>query len=941
MNADVRTILAGELHQLASDLTSQASGLSEGSEDAAVHCLGLCERLGQVATMIDVPALQEVAVFLMTNIPALLGNVTATQAPAELCADLELCLLEGAESSRWQGLAARLADERWPAALDSIAANEITQNLKPLSIPIEYESPVPPQLTRDALTLSPPPDVGETTLRAFIHEAPQQAGKLSRMLGEYRAAPSPQTLVAALRIIHTLKGSSALCGLHAIVHLSHALESRLQLLVDAEAPPPKNTLERVLSAGDAIEQLIECVTDNVQPPVELLDATLQLINALYATEPEESSEWVDFSAERGSESAELTQVAVNQPANVPEPIVESPIVDSNGEPDSTLNVSVALIDENLRRASELNIGIGQLTAQTTQTLERVNRLTQQLERVQTQVYELETLVDTRGVPSARIVSSQFGAGGNGVARSDFDPLELDEYTALHSLSRAFSETALDSRELTRELSEDLLNLQNSLAQHARLGRELNDSVMNARLVPVATIVPRLERIVRQTSRQLQREVQLTIAGRDLQIDTDILNGLVEPLMHALRNAVDHGLESETERRTLGKSPAGNIELRFKREGNRIEVCIADDGRGLDYAAIERRGRELGLLSVKQAPSERELSALIFHPGFSTRSEVSSISGRGVGMDVVRASVERLKGRVHIESSAGQSCVLTFILPLSLTSAHALFVAVGDAVYGLPSTSVEQVLYSDAGEVRQLGEKFAFEYNGQISPLYALSALLGEQSGFPENFPSQPRPLVIVRDDTGLSAVVVDRALDSRQIVIKGLSRMLPALPGVAGACVLPNGGIGVVLEIRELLRRSPTEQQHSAAIETPAPVAASRVALIVDDSLSARRTLAQLLSDAGYQVETAIDGLDALARMEKATPHLLLVDLEMPRMNGLELTSHLRSKSQWSAIPIIMITSRAAEKHRAQALRAGVTEYLTKPYVEHELLDRLYALAPP
>jgi len=307
------------------------------------------------------------------------------------------------------------------------------------------------------------------------------------------------------------------------------------------------------------------------------------------------------------------------------------------------------------------------------------------------------------------------------------------------------------------------------------------------------------------------------------------------------------------------------------------------------------------------------------------------------MDVVRSSIERLKGTTRIESRDGAGCTLTFRLPVSLTTAQVLFVEIGEGIYGLPSTTVDRVLYSDAGRVLPFGERYAFEYDGKVADLHSLAALLGQAASDPSDLQSRPLPVVIANGDAGPVALLVDRAVDSRQIVIKGLSPLLPTLPGVSGACVLPHGSIGVILEVRELL----SQPAATHGISLPRPTLAARRTprvLVVDDSLSARRTLAQLLTDCGYEVATAVDGLDAIARIDECRPDVVLADLEMPRMNGLELASHLRGRPGMKSLPIVMITSRAGDKHRSQALRAGVTEYLTKPYLEHELLDCLTEL---
>ena len=1109
MSGDLKTILANELKQLGDELALLAPALTAGDEAAAEQSLTLCERLGQAADMLQMPALHEFAVFLMSNTAEMVNSSSAgseiaqhqlprdackeppspfdapsppswgrdgervfsfsasedplpnppmmlrnpgsgarqgreqeldlqpqafgeclgelachkTKSPADACHAVENCLTCDPSQAEWEALRADLTSSDWPAPLAEESAQNLIDALRTLdAVDNAAKSETPPDISTDDLTLTPSLDASPETRRAYFVETPLLASELSSLLANMHADNADETYRAAQRLVHTIKGSSSLLGLHAIAHLAHAFETALQRASESHDAQSDELLSH---AADTIEALIEAAAANGAVPDDLLPLIHELHDAKQSS-PEQSgpeqngweqsiapaaeayaktyaktyviaedyadshaettviplevahaaiaegqaaanafydkmsdtlagelsdplghpleSSLVDSEGNALSDSQVLTTLATSAKTVQPVSATESPKAAESAEPAGTgpsLNVPVTLIDDNLRRTGELNTAIGQLMTHVSETLRRADHLTQQLARVQGQVYELETLVDTRGVPAMQRQTANSTIEG-------FDPLELDEYTALHSLSRAFAESTLDSRELSRELAEELLKLQNLLSQHARLGRELNDSVTGTRLVPVATIAPRLERIVRQTARQTHRDVELTIHGRELSIDTDILNGLVEPLMHALRNAVDHGIEDADERRKSGKPATGHIRLDFKREGNRIEVSVQDDGRGLDFDAIARRAHERGLLIDGKPISERELTQLIFAPGFSTRNAVTAVSGRGIGMDVVRASIERLKGTIGFDTKRGAGCTLLMRLPLSLTSQHTLFVGVGDCVYGLPSTTVEQVLYSDAGRIVELGDRLGFEYGEQIYPLHSLGALLGHAEANLDELHTTPRPLVLARVDGAASesviALVVDRALDSRQIVVKGLSPMLPNMPGVAGAAVMPDGGIGVILEVRDLLR---TPQHQAPKLEVVPSLRAhesikhTRRALVVDDSLSARRGLAQLLGDAGYTVNTAVDGLDALAQIESAPPDVILVDMEMPRMNGLELTAHLRGNQSFSGVPIVMITSRATDKHRTQALRTGVNEYITKPYLEHDLIDRLFTIAPP
>lgn len=571
MSSEVRTILAGELRKLADEFQRQAPALVERSEEAAAYCLELCERLGQVADMIEVPALRELALFLVSNITGLLGNAVSLQ-PQQLCIELQECLLEGADSTRWTALVTNLTDLRWPVALATDEAEALARGLRPLAI--EETEPasaaLAPDISMTDLTLQPPEDVGLETLHAFFQEAPLQAMRLSQVLSVFGDEVSATEIAAAQRLVHTLKGSCALCGLHALTNLTHALEAALQRLAST-GQVPAHARGRLIEAGDTIEQLIELASCGAPAPNTLA----ALIARLYA----------DF-ADSAPTTPARAPIVVAGPAK-PE-VGSSSNANGSALAVPTLNVPTASIDDSLRRAGEINVAIDQLNAYVATLLSRTNHLAQHLTLVQSQVYELETLVDTRGIPVAYTRSAP---------SQEFDPLELDNYTALHSLTRAFAESTLDSRELSRELGQEVLKLQNLLTQHARLGRELTESVLHTRMVPVATLIPRLERIVRQTARQSGRQAELEILGRDLSIDMDILTGLAEPLMHALRNAVDHGIEAPAERQAVGKPEIGRVKIRFCRDGNRIEVTCTDDGRGLDYAAIERRARELGLLSA--------------------------------------------------------------------------------------------------------------------------------------------------------------------------------------------------------------------------------------------------------------------------------------------------------------------------------------------------------
>jgi chemosensory pili system protein ChpA (sensor histidine kinase/response regulator) len=410
-------------------------------------------------------------------------------------------------------------------------------------------------------------------------------------------------------------------------------------------------------------------------------------------------------------------------------------------------------------------------------------------------------------------------------------------------------------------------------------------------------------------------------------------------MHLLRNAVDHGIESEDVRLQAGKDVTGEIRLQFHREGNHIVVRCQDDGGGLDLQAIRDAAKARNILADNEQLSEEELAQLVLRPNFSTRTEATQLSGRGIGLDAVNMQVVSLGGSLRLQSEPDKGCQIIMRLPLTLISTHALLVRVTSHMMAVATRGVEQILHPDAGETSHFGDQTTYRMVDAVYPCTSLAHLLG-LPGERRTTDRERCPALLVQGDSGLNVVLVDGVADSRELVIKSMGRYLPKIRGIAGATILGDGSVTPVLDIPELLRdpsrrgaQRPKKPGDITGIDVAMPYA-----LVVDDSLSARRSLAQFMSDSGFQVRTARDGVEAVKIMQARQPDLLLVDLEMPRMNGLELTHHIRANDETRNVPVIMITSRSTEKHRKQAEAAGVTQYLTKPYAEDELMEHIYAV---
>ncbi len=598
-----------------------------------------------------------------------------------------------------------------------------------------------------------------------------------------------------------------------------------------------------------------------------------------------------------------------------------------------LRVSAHLVDNLLRLVGESIILTGQVQERIRKTIDQTRAVAAQNRLFQSLTAELEQLVDVRNVSSPLSKSIQ---------RGDFDPLELEQYNELNTVTHRLVETAIDAREMNRTVEDNLVLLDALLVDQGRLHRDSQEAVLRTRMVPIQTVVPRLQRSVRQTCRLVDKEVELVVRGADTPMDSNVLNNMVDPLMHILRNAVDHGIEPPHQRQRLGKPPAGRIELHFMREGNNIAIHCRDDGAGLDLAAIRRTAEEHGLLAPDKPLEPDELARLILLPGFSTRGSATQTSGRGIGMDMVYSRLLDMKGSLRIQTEAGKGCLMELRLPVTLISTHALLLRVRDQIYALSDRGIEQILYSGAGKIQTLGKVTTYRLGNDIHELTSLESLLN----LPQDRREHDRgmsPVLLVREETGgLRAVLVQEVLDSRDLVVKNMGQYIPTLPGIVGATILGDGSVAPVLDLPELLRaraagqRLPTAAVQSA--QSTSAVSHRQIVLAVDDSLSARRSLAQFVQDAGFEVRTARDGLEAIEIINSKRPDLVLADLEMPRMNGLELTAHLRANQTTHDLPVIMITSRSTAKHRHEAEAVGVDTYLTKPFMEDDLLEQMHRL---
>jgi chemosensory pili system protein ChpA (sensor histidine kinase/response regulator) len=532
-----------------------------------------------------------------------------------------------------------------------------------------------------------------------------------------------------------------------------------------------------------------------------------------------------------------------------------------------------------------------------------------------------------------------------VEDDDFDPLEMDRFSTMQQISRSMVESLGDLTSIQHLLDNLSSETDVLLLQQQRVTGELQEGLMRTRMVAFSSVLPRLRRILRQTCKETNKEAELLVTGGEGELDRTQLNRIVPALEHILRNAVDHGLESPTEREKAGKPAGGNVHIVFAHQGSEVVLTISDDGSGINIDALRNKAIEKGRMQPDADLTDTEVMEFILESGFSTAEAVTQISGRGVGMDVVNTEIKQLGGTLHIDSEAGKGTTFTLRLPLTVLVNQALMVQVSESTYAIQLPNVEHVVRASREEIEPMisGEKAIFEYAGNQYGYLNLGTVL---YGTPPVLPADKTrvPLMLVRSGDHRVAMHVDNLLGRQEIVIKAVGPQLSSVGVLSGATILPDGEVALILDVGNLVR-SALAQQHGKAAPlmpaTPTEMAAEQQAvtvMVVDDSITVRKVTERLLKRYDYNIITAKDGVDALTVMLEQIPDVMLLDVEMPRMDGYELASTMRNDERLKDVPIIMITSRTGDKHRQRALDIGVNMYMGKPYQEQELIENIRTL---
>jgi chemosensory pili system protein ChpA (sensor histidine kinase/response regulator) len=729
-----------------------------------------------------------------------------------------------------------------------------------------------------------------------------------------------------LRDLHTLKGGARMVAIAPIGDLAHELESLYEGLSTGALQSSPLLISLLLSGHDLLADMLDAV--RVGEP--LPGATLLIDSIHRFCAPGSAPEMALHSA----------------PAVILEPLQPPPAAsetDVERAAPEMVKVAAEQLESLVNLAGETSIFRGRIEQQVTDAQVTLAEMETTIERMRDQLRRLD--IETQG----RILSRE-QEHGERLSYEEFDPLEMDRHSQLQQLSRALFESASDLMDLKETLDTRNNDAQTLLVQQARVNTELQESLMRTRMVPFERLLPRLRRIVRQVAGELDKQVNFDVGNAEGEMDRSVLERMVAPLEHMLRNAVDHGLESTEVRRAAGKPEEGRIDLSLVHEGGDIVIEMRDDGAGVDLEAVRRKAIKRGMIEVGAEISDYELLQFILQAGFSTAEKITQISGRGVGMDVVHAEVKQLGGSMIIDSTPGQGTRFQIRLPFTVSVNRALMVQGGDEQYAVPLNTIEGIVRVMPHELEACYQSNppCYHFGGRSYELRYLGELLNNSlapklSGQAQN---QPLPVLLVHVHDQWVAVQVDALAGSREIVVKSLGVQFAGVQGISGATILGDGRVVFILDllahIRALHLRLAAQQAAGLSVPKFVEVEQARplLVMVVDDSVTVRKVTGRLLERHGMNVLTAKDGIDAMSLLQEHTPDILLLDIEMPRMDGFEVASQIRQDERLKDLPIIMITSRSGQKHRDHAMAIGVNDYLSKPYQEAVLLESIAQWSP-
>lgn len=772
-------------------------------------------------------------------------------------------------------------------------------------------------------------DINSVVEQTFMEEAAELLEMADHLLRQWFEQRTNRSILLQLqRAVHSLKGGSRMLGLETVQAIAYQLENAFEQF--ALHHFSSNIYDNLLES--AIVWLKEAIFkqnyqhfDGLQQSLEniqFIETAIQIPSKLTRTNLFSMEPVMSFVQGDGTE---------------PPPMMgaweHTERLDQNNE---MIRVSADLIEKMIDLSGENSINRSRIEMDLSQFGHTLAEMELAIQRLADQLRRMEGELETQIIAKHGIENSRY---------TEFDPLEMDQYSSLNQLSKSLAESASDLVDFKNTLSEKIRDTEGLLVQQSRIQAEIQEGLMRTRLVPFSRLLPRLQRIVRQTSTALNRPAELFVNNTEGELDRTMLERLVTPLEHMLRNAIDHGLEDRAQREQAQKPETGRIELNIHRQGTDVVVTFKDDGQGIDIEKVRQKALMSGLIHSEQVLEHQDILQLIFHPGLSTADQVTQISGRGVGLDVVQSDIKALGGHVSVDSVYGQGTVFTIRVPTTVAVSDALMVKVADQQFAIPLAQIDRIVRVSPASLEQYfgSAQEVFEYENKRYPLRYLSEFIGNQPIPRLSGMMYSLPVLMIKANNGQTvALLVDQLIGSRaQIVVKPIGQQFSSIGAIAGATILGDGQVCLILDGQNIARQIQSTRRHKPLNETIHRQRESderRLIMIVDDSVTVRKVTSRLLERQGYDVVTAKDGVDAIEQLENIKPDLMLLDIEMPRMDGFEVLNLVRHHDLHQDMPVIMITSRTGEKHRERAFALGVNQYMGKPFQEEDLLHNIDAL---
>jgi len=804
-------------------------------------------------------------------------------------------------------------------------------------------------------------EVPAEILEFFQPEAEEHLQIVSDCLLSLEANHSPEEINKLFRAIHTVKGSAAQVGLKRLGGIAHRVEDLIGRLREGEIDPLPQVIDLCLESVDVLKKTLHKQWAN---EAEMRTGVDSLLNRIAEVAPMDAED-----APVAAEAAATNHSAESETAASAQSVAPKTGKAANAAAAAkSVRISLSRLDRMMNTVGELVINRTRMLGRVTE-LERLrDTLGFSKERLQGKVAEFQEKYEFNRINSSRGPLSQSAtptpqmltnaAAGDTSFWSEFSELEMDRYDDVNILSRSMTEISADVNEVLSQMGGFIGRVEGDIDEFTKLAHHLQDEITAARMVPIGTLYSRLSRAVRDAAKSTGKQVELDLSGSETELDNNIIQQISDPLVHLVRNSVAHGIELPEGRRGAGKSEVGRVTLRAYHRGNHIYIEVEDDGRGIDYDRVRESAVDRGLVSHETAISltERELREMLFHPGFSTAPLKTELAGRGVGLDVVRANLNSLNGEIEIQSTAGAGTKFILKVPLTLIISPALFVRCGAANFALPLAVVEEIRRLRADEIEDVGGKLLTKVRDVVTEVIRLDSYLGLPPLEPINGYFR---MVVANADNRQVGIVVEEVLGKDEIVIKSLGEYLRRVKLFPGTTIAPDGSLILLLDLNRMIATEPGErksiQASASAARIFAPGSAAiakgsiptdaidrvhheRVVVVADDSISVRKFVGRMLEKNGYRVILASDGLEAAELIAQHGCHLVITDLEMPRMTGYELMAQLRQSPSTRRIPVMVVTSRAGAKHRDRAMKEGAVAFLTKPVQEDQLTEAVEQL---